>query len=287
MAKRGKKLAVDQNRAPDLLRWDKEGNLPPPPPPAEAPPQEEPQHADQPFCAAAVMMHGPPPMRQSGYRPSAACPTVLEGRQLREAPQQDEVPQFPMQGYHESANLWNLDIPSRALKPGPMASFLRRVPSMESPNNPSYAESRIEPVLDVRDLRREAALENVAAHQRYLEKLQFGMNTLRSWSNSIHDQIMGEAQQVHLQWMRVVQKFQRQSVPNAWGQGWPSASNPPPPRPAQAPVQSSSLPIKAPPAPRGPSQQAPSSNMSSAPRNAPFPDQMGADPWARAKQNQQ
>ena len=41
-ARREKKLAVDQNREPDL-RWDREGNLPPPPlpPPVEAPPQEQ------------------------------------------------------------------------------------------------------------------------------------------------------------------------------------------------------------------------------------------------------
>ena len=96
-------------------------------------------------------------------------------------------------------NFWNVDIQSRASKPGPMASSLRHVTSMQSPNTPSYKDIRIRPTANVRDLRGEASLENVAAHQRYLEKLQFEMNTLRSWSNSIQDQIMGEAHQVHLQ----------------------------------------------------------------------------------------
>ena len=47
--------------------------------------------------------------------------------------------------------------------------------------------------------RTKATLENIAAHQAYLEKLQFEQNTLRSWSNMVQDQIMGEAAQVHLQ----------------------------------------------------------------------------------------
>ena len=49
-------------------------------------------------------------MRQSSYRQSAACLTVLEGREWTEAPQEDEVPVNPKPGYHVSANLWNLDI---------------------------------------------------------------------------------------------------------------------------------------------------------------------------------
>ena len=52
-------------------------------------------------------------------------------------------------------------------------------------------------------------LENVAVHQRYLEKLQFETNTLRSWSNSIHDHMMGEAHQVHLQLMQMIRDIQR------------------------------------------------------------------------------
>ena len=104
---------------------------------------------------------------------------------------------FHRPGHHISGNLWNIDIEDRSRKPGPMASFLRHVNSMQSPNNPTYVDTRMYPVMDVLDLRREMTLENVAAHQRYLEKLQFEMkNTLRSWSNSIQDQIMGEIQKL-------------------------------------------------------------------------------------------
>ena len=117
------------------------------------------------------------------------CPKVLEGCEWTEALQEDEVPTYPKLGYHISA---------RASKPSPIASFLRHVASMHSPSNPSYVGTRIHPAADVRGLRREASLENIAAHQRYLEKLEFDINTGRSWSNRIQDQIMGEAAQVHL-----------------------------------------------------------------------------------------
>ena len=140
-----------------------------------------------------------------------------------------------------------------------MASFLRHVTSMQSPNNPSYVDTRIRPVPDIRDLRREANLENVAARQRYLEKLQFEMNSLRSWSNTTQDQIMGEAQQVHLQMMRMIRELQRESDPQPWAPGWASASSL---RPSlhldqcNHAAQPSSLPIKAAPTPRVPSQRA-------------------------------
>ena len=154
-----------------------------------------------------------------------------------------------------------------------MASFLCHVTSMQSPQNPSYADTGILPVNDVRDLRTEARFENVAAHQRYLEKLQLETNALRSWSNGIQDQIMGEAQQVHLQFMRMIRDLKRQDDPHPWPEGWRAASSQPPPPPAQSSAASSSIPMKAAPAPRA--QQAPSSSMSSTPRNAPFPSQMG------------
>ena len=45
---------------------------------------------------------------------------------------------------------------------------------------------------------REPSLKNIAAHQRYLEKLQFEANTLRMWYNGLQDEIMEESQKVHL-----------------------------------------------------------------------------------------
>ena len=125
------KQAADDNRTPDL-RWSPEG-VPPLPPPVE-PPQEGQDAA--PLCAAAVAMRGPPPM--SNPRPqSAACPTVLEEGHWQEETTEEAT--YPHPGYRVSGNLWNLDIADRAQKPCPMASFLRHVPSMQSPTNPSYA----------------------------------------------------------------------------------------------------------------------------------------------------
>ena len=93
---------------------------------------------------------------------------------------------------------------------------------------------------------------------------------------------MGEAQQVHLQLMRMIRDLKRQDDPQPWAEGWQAASSQPSPPPVQSSGASSSIPVKAAPAPRA--QQTLSSSMGSAPRNAPFPSQVGADPWAKAKQ---
>ena len=54
----------------------------------------------------------------SSYKQSAAaCPTVPEGREWTEAPQEEEVPTFPRPGYHVSGNLWNIDIEDRSHSP--------------------------------------------------------------------------------------------------------------------------------------------------------------------------
>ena len=265
------KQAAYDNRAPDL-RWSPEG-VPPPPPPVE-PPQEGQDAA--PLCAAAVAMHGPPPM--SNVRPqSAACPTVFKEGRWQEEP--TEETSYPNPGFHVSGNLWNLDIADRAKKPGPMASFIRHVTSMQSPTSPSYAATGRLPVTDVHIF--EQNQDNVAAHQSYLEKLQFEHNTLRSWSNTVQDQIAGEAQQVHLQLMQMIQTMQHRNNPQPWAQAWAERSVQPPPRPAQQTSQPQAVPAKAAPAARAqrPTQSASSSSMGSAP--------VIVEPWAAAKQNQQ
>ena len=150
---------------------------------------------------------------------SAACPTLLEGCEWTEAQHEEDKPRYPRPGHDIPANLWNIDIQSRSNKPGPMASFLRHVTYTQSPQNPSDADVGVLPVNDVRDLRPEASLDNVAARQRYLEKFQFEMNTLRCWSSGIQDQILGEAQQVHLQVMRMTRDLQRQGDPQPWAEG--------------------------------------------------------------------
>ena len=85
---------------------------------------------------------------------------------------------FGRSGY-VSGNLWNLDIPTVATIPGPMGSFTRHVTTMLSPTNPSYVTTRQWPVPSVTQLRTDPTFENkFAAHQAYLDKLQFGQNTL-------------------------------------------------------------------------------------------------------------
>ena len=162
---------------------------------------------------------------------------------------------------------------------GPMASFLRHVATAQSPDNPSYANSGPLPVREVRDLQKEATLENVAAHQRYLEKLEFELNTLWLWSNSIQDEIMEEAQKVHLRLMRMIRELQRLNNAQPWVEGWQVASQQAQPPPAPTSASSTSLPIKAAPTSRAPESQP--SSMASAPRNPPFPSEQGADPWAK------
>ena len=180
-ARRETKQALDQHRTPDL-RWDPQGNLPPP---AEQPPapmetsdpaqQEAAPEVTALLCAAAVAMHGPPPSTShptSSMRPPpAACPSVPEDREWT------EQRHFPVPGRYVSGNLWNLDIPTLSINPGPMGSLMRHVTTMLSPTNPSYVTTRQWPVPSINQLRTDPTLENIAAHQAYLEKLQFEQNS--------------------------------------------------------------------------------------------------------------
>ena len=108
-----------------------------------------------------------------------------------------------------------------------MASFLRHVSTMESPDNPSYLSSGPQPVDDVRDLRREATLENLADLQRYLEKLQFESTTLRMWYNGLQDQIMDESQKIHLYMMRMIGELQRTRRSQGWLPQWLASESQP------------------------------------------------------------
>ena len=155
--------------------------------------QEAAPEVTAPLCAAAVATHGPPP---SSWRPTssmrqqpAACPSVPEDREWT------EERRFPKPGFFLSGNLWNLYLQSASTNPGPTGSFMRHVTAMKSPTNPTYVTTRQWPVPDVMHLRTEANFQNIAAHQAYLEMLQFEQNALRSWSNMVQDQIMGEAAQ--------------------------------------------------------------------------------------------
>ena len=130
------KLARTEDRASDF-RWGPEQAPPPLPPPPQEAQQQAPTADQQPMCAAAAMMHGlPPNMHPSSSRQAAACPPIHEHRPW--VPQAVEEVQYPMPGYRVAANIWNIDIQDRSNAPGPMASFLRHVSTMQSPENPGY-----------------------------------------------------------------------------------------------------------------------------------------------------
>ena len=159
---------------------------------------------------------------------------------------------------------------------------MRHVTTMKSPNNPTYVTNCQWPVSDIEHLRTEANVVNIAAHQAYLEKLQFEQNTLRSWSNTVQDQIMGKAAEVQMVWT-----MQQQENPHPWAQAWAERPVQPPPRPVQPTVQPPVVPVKSAPAARPQSQAASALSMSGAPVNAPFPAQMGADSWLQAREQNQ
>ena len=69
------------------------------------------------------------------------------------------------------SKLWHLDIKESALRPGPIASFLRHCNTMESPPNPSYLFGGPQPADDIQHLSREASMENLIELQRYAERI--------------------------------------------------------------------------------------------------------------------
>ena len=112
----------------------------------------------------------------------------------------------------------------------------------------------------------EATLENVAAHQLYLEKLQFELNTLRLWSSGIQKEIIEETHKVHLQLARMIRELQRSHIAQPWVESWQSAPQQIQPPPAPSSASSGSFPVKAPPAPRAVPTQ--SSSMASVPKGS-------------------
>ena len=240
--------------------------------------------------ALTAMLHGIPMGASSSWQ--GGCPPIHEHREWAPPVAQNDVI-LPNPGYRVEANIWHLDIRESALRPGPIASFLRHCNTMESPRIPSYLHGGHQPADDIQNLSREASLENLVHLQRYAERLQFEATCVRLRSNGIQDQIMEETQQVQTWISRMIGELNRlHRVQPAWmqqlqakaslQQPQPSIAPAPAPAPSQAPAQSASsssapgIPVKAAPASKNPS-------MSSAPRNAPFPNTQGADPWAAHK----
>ena len=125
------------------------------------------------LCAAGAAMHPVPQSSSpsifqpsSGMRQSlTACPSVPE-----EHPAGEDPNHFPVSGEWVSGNLWNVSTLEQHI-PGPLGTWLRHTTAMHSPVIPG-------------------TYENVIAHQAFLEKLHFEQTSLRSWSNTVQDQIM-------------------------------------------------------------------------------------------------
>ena len=215
------KRAKQESREPDL-RWGPDAAQPPVDLPTIEPQQHQnPSEDHLPLCAATAMMHGIriPSGAASSWQ-GAVCPSIHEHRQWARPARENDVI-LPNPGYRVDANIWHLDIRERALRPGPIASLLRHCNTMESPPNPSYLQGGPQPADDIRDLRRDASMENLIELQRYAERLQFEATCLRLWSNRIQDQIMDETQKVHAYMTRMTGELNRlRHIQPAWLQQW-------------------------------------------------------------------
>ena len=250
-------------------------------------PAEDPQ----PQCAAAAIMHGV-------YRPAASsmqggCPTIAE-RQAYVPPmhQQQQHVILPNPGYKIEANLWHLDVQVQARYPDPLASFLRHCNTMDSPYVPTYGKGGPQPADDISHLDRSASMDNLRELEKYSEKLQFEGTCCRLWANGIQDQIMDEQERVQMWTSGMTDELIRlKRIQPAWIHQLQTSSGPAahPPSMAASSIQqhqpasssaASTIAVKAAPMSRNPS-------MASAPRNAPFPSTMSADPWAEAMRNKQ
>ena len=117
------KRAKQDNRVPDL-RWGADAAQPPVdfPTLGSQQPQSPSEEQQLPMCAATAMMRGIPSGASSSWQ--RGCPPIHEHREgVPPAAQNDVI--LPNPGYRVEANIWHLDIRESALRPGPIASFLR------------------------------------------------------------------------------------------------------------------------------------------------------------------
>ena len=184
------KHAKQESKEPDL-RCGVDGAPAQPDFPTLGP--QGPSEDQQPMCAAAAMMHGIPRGASSSWQ--GGCPPIDEHQEWVPPVTQPHVI-FPNPGYKIEANSWHLDIKASALRPGPIASFLRHGNTMDSPPIPSYIRGGPQPADDILQLSREVSMENLRELQRYAERLQFEATCVRLWSNGIQDQIMDETEKV-------------------------------------------------------------------------------------------
>ena len=186
------------------------------------------------------------------------CPPIHEHQAWAPPVAQNDVI-LPNPGYRIEANIWHLDIRQSALRPGPIASFLRYCNTMDSPPIPNFLHGGPLPADDIQQLNREASMENLQELQRYAERLQFEATCACLWSNGIQAQIMEETQKVQTWTSRMIGALNRlRRVQPAWVQQLqakanqqPQPSIAPAPAPAPVPAQSASsssalgIPVKA------------------------------------------
>ena len=92
----------------------------------------------------------------------------------------------PNPGYKIAASLWDLNIPRSAHAPSPLATFLRRCSTMESPYYPTYSKKGTSaPADDVHELQRSTSIENLRELQKYSEKLTYEATCCRLWSEGV------------------------------------------------------------------------------------------------------
>ena len=163
------KRAKQESREPDL-RWGVDADQVQPDFPTLG--SQSPSEAQQPVCAAAAMMHGLSRGASSSWQ-GGCPPIVVDERQEWSPPVTQQHVILPNPGYKIEANIWHLNIKESALRPGPIASFLRHCNTMDSPPTPSYLRGGPQPADDIVDLSREASMENLRELQRYAERLQF------------------------------------------------------------------------------------------------------------------
>ena len=230
-------------------------------------------------CAAAAMMRRNSRGASSSWQ--GGCPPIDEQQEWA-PPMASQHVILPNPEYKIEANVWHLDIKASALRPGPLASFLRHCNTTDSPPVPSYLRGGSQPADDVVLLSREASMENLRELQRSAERLQFEATRACLWSNGIQDQIMDETERVQTWISGIIGELNRlRRVQPAWVHQLQAQANQQPPSsmapcsasaPAQASSSSaSSVPVKAAPASKNPS-------MASTPRNAPFLNFQGAGP---------
>ena len=151
---------------------------------------QHPSEAPQSQCATAAMMHGVSMAPASSYH--GGCPTIAENQEF--APyvpppgmtsmQHDVI--VPNPGYKIAANLWDLNIPSSARAPSPLATFLRHCNTMESPYYRTYSKKGTSaPADDIHDLQRSTSIENLRELHKYSEKLTYEATCCRLWSEGI------------------------------------------------------------------------------------------------------